>query len=606
MKTHYITLTILIVFSLTAAFAQTPRTLSYQSVLTDATGNPKPDGQYNIVFRLYLNEIGGIAQWTESKFITASKGLFSTLLGDSVSFPSALKWDAPYWISIQVDAGNELSPRINLATTAYSFRAIIADNAVTVDDGAITASKLAPNSVTSPAIQDGSVQMSDIAQAGATTGQALVWNGSQWSPATVSSGGSFTAGAGINIAGNVISNTGDLSNTNEIQTLSLAGNQLSLSNGGGSVTLPGGGGTNYWTANGSNISNNNSGFVGIGTATPTWKLDLQADGAAFRIDGTHPWMELWDGGVRGGYFRNLNGNVEIGTVNTNTEGSLAFWAGGTEKMRLSKDGWLGIGTSSPQWKLDLQADGGAFRIDGNHPWMELWDGGVRGGYFRNLNGNIEIGTVNTNTLGTLAFWSGGQESMRISSSGLVGIGTSTPDALLDVQGPALLRELWIPSESGKRWAFGYTPYSEKLLVQYDQQAVATINTNGAWAQWSDRRLKKDIVQYHSVLAGVLRLNVCTYRFKTQSADTTRSLGLIAQDVREEFPELVSTMKEKNGEEFYGVTYAQTGVIALKAIQEQQSQIEKQQSQIEEQQSQIQDLKSEIAELKRFLQTAATR
>ncbi len=58
-------------------------------------------------------------------------------------------------------------------------------------------------------------------------------------------GGSYTAGTGINITGNVISNTGDSDNnsTNEIQTLSIAGNQLSLSLGGGTVTLPAGGGS---------------------------------------------------------------------------------------------------------------------------------------------------------------------------------------------------------------------------------------------------------------------------------------------------------------------------------------------------------------------------
>ncbi len=53
-------------------------------------------------------------------------------------------------------------------------------------------------------------------------------------------GPSYTAGSGINISGTTINNTGDLSNTNEIQALSIAGNTLSLSNGGGSIMLPGG------------------------------------------------------------------------------------------------------------------------------------------------------------------------------------------------------------------------------------------------------------------------------------------------------------------------------------------------------------------------------
>jgi hypothetical protein len=35
------------------AFGQIPRTLSYQGVLTDSAGAPKPDGEYSFTFRLY-------------------------------------------------------------------------------------------------------------------------------------------------------------------------------------------------------------------------------------------------------------------------------------------------------------------------------------------------------------------------------------------------------------------------------------------------------------------------------------------------------------------------------------------------------------------------
>ncbi|AEE52286.1 phage tail protein [Haliscomenobacter hydrossis] len=53
------------------------------------------------------------------------------------------------------------------------------------------------------------------------------------------------AGAGIGVSGNTITNTGDLDNTNEIQTLNLSpdGKQLSLNKGGGTVLLTQQGGT---------------------------------------------------------------------------------------------------------------------------------------------------------------------------------------------------------------------------------------------------------------------------------------------------------------------------------------------------------------------------
>src|SRR5678815_5712684 len=51
------------------------------------------------------------------------------------------------------------------------------------------------------------------------------------------SGDKLIQGPGININNGMISNTGDLSANNEIQNLSVNGNQLSISNGN-TVTLP--------------------------------------------------------------------------------------------------------------------------------------------------------------------------------------------------------------------------------------------------------------------------------------------------------------------------------------------------------------------------------
>ena len=71
----------------------------------------------------------------------------------------------------------------------------------------------------------------DINQAGATSGQVLKWNGSAWAPAN-DAGTTYTGGTGIDVTGTVITNTGDLSSTNELQTIdvfSLSTTTLSLS-----------------------------------------------------------------------------------------------------------------------------------------------------------------------------------------------------------------------------------------------------------------------------------------------------------------------------------------------------------------------------------------
>lgn len=76
---------------------------------------------------------------------------------------------------------------------------------------------------------------------------------------SLTTGTTYTAGSGINISGATISTIP--------QTLSIVGDSLALSNGGGKVALPSGGsGSSQWTTSGNNIYNNNSGKVLMGDA----------------------------------------------------------------------------------------------------------------------------------------------------------------------------------------------------------------------------------------------------------------------------------------------------------------------------------------------------
>ena len=129
-----------------SAEAQTPRTISYQGVLCDATGQPRPDGSYAITFRLYDAESGGTALWTEQKSLVVQRGLFSTQLGDQVLFGATLTFDRRYWLGVQVAAETELSPRTPLSSAPYSFNAAKADTASyasDIKDGAVTSGKVA-------------------------------------------------------------------------------------------------------------------------------------------------------------------------------------------------------------------------------------------------------------------------------------------------------------------------------------------------------------------------------------------------------------------------------------------------------------------------------
>jgi len=121
-KTYYFTAVALLIVALPIqSDAQIPRTLSYQGVLSDTSGVPKPDGAYTLTFRLYDSSVGGSVIWTETKTLQIKHGLFSTILADQTSFGVSITFEEPYWLSIQVGTEPELLPRIPLTSVAYSL-----------------------------------------------------------------------------------------------------------------------------------------------------------------------------------------------------------------------------------------------------------------------------------------------------------------------------------------------------------------------------------------------------------------------------------------------------------------------------------------------------
>ena len=95
---------------------------------------------------------------------------------------------------------------------------------------------------------------------------------------------------------------------------------------------------------------------------------------------------------------------------------------------------------------------------------------------------------------------------------------------------------------------------------------------------SDRRLKSDIVPIEtSVLEQLEEIRPVRYHFRdTTGRPSGRQLGLIAQDVRKEFPALVS----KGADGMLSLAYPKFTAVLLKGLQEQQAQIERQEARID--------------------------
>ena len=103
------------------AQADIPRYINYQGKLTDAEDNPVT-GDVSVTIRIYDAESGGTALWTEKQTVTAARGVFSMLLGESEALDS-LDFNDPYWYSVEVEDDGEMTPRQRLTTIAYAINA---------------------------------------------------------------------------------------------------------------------------------------------------------------------------------------------------------------------------------------------------------------------------------------------------------------------------------------------------------------------------------------------------------------------------------------------------------------------------------------------------
>jgi hypothetical protein len=101
-----------------------PPVISYQGILTDASGNPVADGNYQVTFRTYPVSTGGIASGTFGPLtVTTVRGLFATeLVSWNIEFfrdPLAQNT----WIGVTVGSNPELTPRVRLTAVPYAFSA---------------------------------------------------------------------------------------------------------------------------------------------------------------------------------------------------------------------------------------------------------------------------------------------------------------------------------------------------------------------------------------------------------------------------------------------------------------------------------------------------
>ena len=107
---------------------------------------------------------------------------------------------------------------------------------------------------------------------------------------------------------------------------------------------------------------------------------------------------------------------------------------------------------------------------------------------------------------------------------------------------------------------------------------------------SDARLKSNIVSLGSTLSRLLLIDGKSYEMKGK-----QKIGVLAQDIKEVFPELVT----EDSNEMLAVNYQGLVPVLINALKEQDGKIKEQQSEIEilkQQQAEIEELKELVNRL----------
>ena len=164
-----------------------------------------------------------------------------------------------------------------------------------------------------------------------------------------------------------------------------------------------------------------SGNVGIGTGTSVSR-PLHVVGSAQVSNGTSD-VTIWG---------NLN---TLGALGTNSNLPLAIYTNGSEKLRVTAAGLVGVGTSVPQGEISVAKTGGASTVyiesdAGNNATTSILRFGGASGRSASIQG-FRGASSNIHSLDFYTYNSGDSFGMRLTPTGL-GVGTTSPGAKLHI------------------------------------------------------------------------------------------------------------------------------------------------------------------------------
>lgn len=642
----------------------TPTLMSYQGRVTDAAGvligNTAPVNR-TVTFKLYTTSSGGAPIYAETQAVTISGGEFSVLIGNGTGVSGSPGPSSPattpyktlatvinsntytnLYLGITVDDGTaavdpEISPRQQMVSGAFALRAKVAESvagsAITTSmlgDAQVSTGKIAAGAVDSSRIASQTIVANNIANSTITSTKLDATSIGIWTPVGSSvyrtgyvgigeANPGFplnfesTVGDKISLYGRSGANFGFGIQTSLLQIYTPASAHDVAFGYGRSAAM-----TETMRVKG-------NGNVGIGTSAPAEKLVVAGTAQADR---------LYSNGVvraRGGNYGangtntgfSFDGNGDSdGGMFSGGDGILQLYTNSTERLRLTGNGNMGLGTTNPSEKLSIQ-DGKLWftTASGNGDTGGIGGTMAANDFYRiygagdNDDGALYIdtydGAVEPIIFRQVAGQPGGSitpfERMRIHSNGYVGIGVASPDERLQVAGP--IRMNGTNSNGSASYASiaftnnGTTINTYNSLHAAGNWRTALFDGDSNWDFSSDERLKTQIVDSEPMLDRLMQLPFRRFLWKDNAGpDITPEFGVIAQEVAPLFPDIVS--KAADGTLMVGYTTFAT--IACKSIQELKVQMDggssAVQEQLREKDRKIADLETRLAALEKLIQS----
>jgi hypothetical protein len=360
-----------------SVFAQVPHLVNYQGVLTDDQGIPL-EGQHTLTFAIYPSSApGATALWTETHTSVAlDAGLFHVVLGGITPMDDTLFEAEERWIGITVDSDPEVSPRHRITAVPWALRSATADSAAT----------LPAHDHDARYFQKDELQLPGTINA---AGNPVDWSKLKSVPSGFADG--------IDDAGAGDGHSLDASDGDPVDALYVGPD----------------------------------GDVGIGTTAPVFNLDVRGggpdDGRAMQLgnsDETH-FLRFFSG-------RSGDPNPYVWWKDGDPLRFATDQGDWSEKMRITSEGNVGIGTAIPARTLDVAGDVGAT--------MYYGDGSNLTGITAAPDGD----------------WTIAGSDMYAGVAGNVGIGAASPVHKLDIRSSA--------PDDGAVLALGNSDHTNRVMI----------------------------------------------------------------------------------------------------------------------------------------------